>query len=143
MNSAGRPRFTTFYHPEGLDLVAKILYCSVACPFCVLLFRLSCLLDTIARVSICNLIQMIICLIKEGSDWPCYNLIIKSKGKGLRFISINCLIAINFQLTPLILNYSLSRESPTRSNYHLLILLQLFLLREPTTRFASNNCSLL
>ena len=98
---------------------------SVACPFCVLLFRLSCLLDTIASVSNCNLIQMIIRLITEGSEWPGYNLIIKSKGRGLRFISINCLIAINFHLTPQTLNYSVSRESLTRSNY-LLILLQLF-----------------
>ena len=73
----------------------------------VLLFRLSCLLDTIAKISNCNLFQMIIRLITEGSEWLGYNLIIKSKGKGLRFISINYLIANNFQLTPLILNYSL------------------------------------
>ena len=68
---------------------------------------------------------MIIRLITEGSEWPGNSLIIKSKGKGLRFISINCLFAINFQLTPLILNYSLSREFLTRSNY-LIILLELF-----------------
>ena len=50
-------------------------------PPCVLLVRLSCLLDTIARISNVKLFEMIIRPITEGSEWPGYNLIIKSKGK--------------------------------------------------------------
>ena len=71
------------YNPQRVILVASILYSIMLLALsCVLLFRLSCLLDTIARNSNCNLTHMSIRLITEGSDWPAYNLIIQSKGKG-------------------------------------------------------------
>ena len=63
----------------------SVLY-YVACPVYCSSAVLSRLLDTIAIISNDKLISMIICPITEGFEWPGYNLIIKSKGKGPRFI---------------------------------------------------------
>ena len=75
------------YNPQRVILVATVLYCIMLLALsCVLRLWLSCLLDRIARISNCNSIQMSIRLITEGSDWPAYNLIVQSKGKGPRVI---------------------------------------------------------
>ena len=51
---------------------------------------------------------MIICPITEGFEWPGYNLIINSKGKGPRFIGQIAVIPTNFTDTKL---FSLSLEN--------------------------------
>ena len=88
VNSAGRLRFSIIYNTERVKLVATILHCiMLLAPNRVLLFRLSSLLNAIAEISNSNLIQMKKRLITEGSEWPENNLLIKSNGKGPRFIS--------------------------------------------------------
>ena len=102
--------------------------------------RLSCLLDTIASTFNCNLIQMNIRLIKEASEWSEYNLIIKSKGKGSRFISTIAQLLLtstnstSTKLLSLSLSLSLSLQRISDENQLSTVsAIIVFLLRESTT----------
>ena len=81
--SEERLRFTTFCNPERANVVIKSpVLLSVACPFYVLL--LGCLVNAIVMINNCKLLQIIIRLITEGSEWPEQNL---TKGNGSAIVS--------------------------------------------------------